>query len=396
MRKRITYRPYLFFAFFLFCVVNIPTFLSEKFRLLTIRSLSFPWESFHHLKEKTHQSTLATTQISWEKDQAKIELDQLKQENQLLQAQISSVREWLFFKDHLEKQKELLAQIRHILKKEETGDQEFFVRRAQELCTRLEMGLQSVPAKVIFREPLSWSSSIWINVGEKTNGLIGKKIVAKHSPVLAGTSIVGIIEEVGEKHSRVRLITDAGLVPSVRAIRGGEQNRFLLEHLNMLLINIESRPDIFPNIEKNQVLTQWLLEIKQKIDEQHAEHYLAKGELYGCSHPLWRSRNQILRGVGFNYDYADEDGPARDLHTGESLDPLNKKRAIPLLQSGDLLVTTGMDGIFPKGFRVGVVTRVFPLAEGASTYEIEARATAGNLDNLNEVVILPPVQEEKL
>ena len=65
--------------------------------------------------------------------------------------------------------------------------------------------------------------------------------------------------------------------------------------------------------------------------------------------------------------------------------------AIPLIQVHDLLVTTGIDGVFPPGLRVAEVKKVFPLSEGAYTYEIEAIPTAGNLNNLQHVFIIPPV-----
>ena len=52
--------------------------------------------------------------------------------------------------------------------------------------------------------------------------------------------------------------------------------------------------------------------------------YLAKGELYGSSKPLWRTQRHQLKGTGFNYDFADGEGPARDLQTGKHAlqDPL--------------------------------------------------------------------------
>jgi cell shape-determining protein MreC len=53
-------------------------------------------------------------------------------------------------------------------------------------------------------------------------------------------------------------------------------------------------------------------------------------------------------------------------------------------------MTTGLDGIFPPGFRVGIVSSVKTLKEGASSYEIEAVSTAGNLDLITHVFVLPP------
>ena len=109
--------------------------------------------------------------------------------------------------------------------------------------------------------------------------------------------------------------------------------------------------------------------------------YLAKGEIFGSSSPLWRSRSPILKGIGFNYDFADEEGPARDLRTGEPYGRKGKKNLSPCLprgHSGD----NGLDGVFPAGYRVAMVSKVHMLKEGASSYEIEAVATAGNLDEI--------------
>ena len=197
------------------------------------------------------------------------------------------------------------------------------------------MDFDLVPAKVIFRSPATWDSALWINVGKATNAQLGREVVLHNSPVVVGKSVVGIIDYVGEKQSRVRLITDSGLTPAVRAVR------------------------------KTGLVT----------------HKLAKGELHGRSRPLWRSHEHLLRGVGFNYDFADEEGPARDLRS-------------PILKVGDLLVTTGLDGVFPPGLQVGNVTKIFPLKEGDYYYELEALPTAGDLDELSYMFVLKPLGYE--
>ena len=190
-------------------------------------------------------------------------------------------------------------------------------------------------ARVVYRCPISWNSSLWINVGEKDNGEEGQKLVAKNSPVLLGTSLVGVVEAVHSSRSRVRLITDPDLTPSVRALRRDEFGNPL---------------------------------------------YLAKGELHGSAKIFWRSRGSTLIGEGFNYDYDDDYGPSKDLRSNPAI-----------LKVGDLLVTTGMDGIFPAGLHVATVAKIQSLREGDYYYEIEAIPTAENIEELSLVHVLPPL-----
>jgi hypothetical protein len=119
--------------------------------------------------------------------------------------------------------------------------------------------------------------------------------------------------------------------------------------------------------------------------------YLAKGELNGALTQSYRSSSQILRGTGFNYDFADEEGPARDLRTGKPIGQSDKSANPPLIKVNDLLLTTGMDGVFPPHLQVAVVSKIIPLKEGDYTYEIEAKPTAGDLNQLSLVFVIPPI-----
>ncbi len=202
-----------------------------------------------------------------------------------------------------------------------------------------------IKAQLLYRSPLEWNSTLWVDVGEKDNERLGKEVIAKNSPVIFGHHLVGIVETVQKNKAKVRLLTDHQLVPAVRAVREGEKERL----------------------------------------------FLAKGELHGSMKSHFRRSGTLLIGEGFNYDYEDDEGPARDLRTGAPLKgPHNKK--VTLIQTGDLLVTTGMDGLFPPGLHVATVQHVAPLKEGDYTYEIRALPTAPHLENLQIVFILPPVE----
>lgn len=195
--------------------------------------------------------------------------------------------------------------------------------------------VQAIPARVIYRSLSTWNSSLWINVGEDDN-------IDKNNPVTLGKAAIGVIDFVEKKKSRVRLITDIELTPSVRAVR-----------------------------EVDGVL-----------------HYLAKGELHGSSTIQARSQAQVLQGVGFNYDFPDDFGPARDLRTGFPFNGEDDVPPISLIQPNDLLITTGMDGIFPPGLHVATVLEISPLKEGDYTYSLTAKPVIDHFDDLTLVFVL--------
>lgn len=78
----------------------------------------------------------------------------------------------------------------------------------------------AIQAKVIFRENISFGSFIWVDRGEADNRHLGVHVIAKKSPVVLGKGVVGLVEEVLEKKSLVRLITDPKLQVAVRVDRG--------------------------------------------------------------------------------------------------------------------------------------------------------------------------------
>lgn len=347
MRKTVKY-PFLGVMLFLLCWINLPKGISDR-----IRSAAASPFGFRSLENHSE------------------EIAHLRLENQNLRAQIDRVYEWVLYDQRIGEQLELLK-----------GGKEFSQKRAAHLAELLGNHLSSIPAQVTYRDPSSWSSSLWINVGEDNNRALGKRVVAKNSPVLADGALVGVVEYVGAKQSRVRLITDSGLSPSVRINRGGLQNRELLHQLNVLNKQIEKRDNLFLSTGEKESFLLQIQKLKKVCGGPWEDGYLAKGEVHGSSAPFWRSRSPVLRGIGFNFDYPDEEGPGRDLR-GE----------VPILKEGDLLVTSGLDGVFPAGLQVGTVAKIDPLKEGSYSYEIEVRPSASNLNDLQTLFILPPVSE---
>lgn len=248
----------------------------------------------------------------------------------------------------------------------------------------------ALPARVIFRPFDAWNSSLWIDVGEANNAAYPKPVIAKNSPVLVGNAIVGVVDYVGKNQSRVRLITDSGLTPAVRTVRGGEQEALIGEHLSFLLDTLQKRQDLLVKIEKPTPFLKELKTIHESLKPDLQSWYLAKGELQGSSGALGRAQSPILKGIGFNYDFPDEEGGARDLRTGTLIDDPNSA-PLPLINVNDVLVTTGMDGVFPRGFKIATVKKISPLKEGDYFYELEAEPIVGSLQDLSQVFVIPPL-----
>lgn len=377
--RRTQIKPYLFLLVFLLFILSFSENFSEGLRGVSVSALSPVWRGIHATKKGREVRGVTG------------KLEELKLENELLKSQIENLKEWVISEGRREDELHRLFWFKE--QQDQEGEKkDFYKRRAQEFAELIEMQMQAIPAKVIFREPISWSSSLWLDVGKRNNRALGAEIVAVDSPVVIGSALVGVVEQVQEAKCRVRLITDSGLTPSVRAVRGGAQERVLAEQLRALKMTLEMQRELQGCTPVEKEMLKLVDQLSTERAALHETAFLAKGELFGSSTPLWRSRGNLLRGVGFNYDFPDAEGPQRNLRTGASLD--GTCSSIPLLQGGDLLVTTGFDGIFPPGLYVARVLEIGRLREGASSYELTAEPLASSLDHLETVFVLPPIEKK--
>jgi rod shape-determining protein MreC len=366
--RRIAYKKYLFLGLALFALLSLPLKTVNRLRGATLAFFTSFWNH-----------SLFNSPIRLQATES--ERCRLETENHLLRLEIGKLR------TIIEQEHELAS----LLKEMKLYGALDRVRRYEELNFLSEMMIQCIPARVIYRDPSIWYSSFWVNAGEETNEKEKMQIIVKNSPVILGRSVVGAIDYVGKKQSRVRLITDLGINPSVRAVRGMPQNAHLLDSVEGLLRSLNSRKDLSLSKEEERALSSILEKMKKMLAAPLENWQLGKGILHGSGSALWRTRVPLLKGSGFNYDFADQEGPARDLLTGKPLDNSSDFPAMPLIKVNDLLVTTGMDGVFPPGLKVAEVTKVYPLREGAYTYDIEALPTVCQWDGLHTVFIIPPL-----
>jgi rod shape-determining protein MreC len=376
-------KAYLFLFVTLLAVMSIPKESTVKLQGATVAVMAPAWSHLLAIKSllfsnETNENTPSPTSLE--------EIEKLRLENTLLHEEI------IYLKEVMQHEIRLLNQINTAIDKENpVSTKALKSRHRLELQKLLQMNLESVPAKVIFRSPDSWNSSFWINVGTHTNESLGNATVAKNSPVLLGSAVIGVIDYVGKHQSRVRLITDSGLTPSIRTVRGNIQNKVFDEKIHNLIQLLKKTPHALDSPEQQQELISHLESASKHLSGEGKTSYLAKGELYGSSKPLWRSQRHELKGIGFNYDFSDGEGPARDLRTGDPIGLDHEGASEPIVEVGDLLVTTGMDGVFPAGLLVAEVSKVHPLKEGDYFYELDAFPVAGNFDDISHVFVIPPV-----
>lgn len=390
-KKRSTY---LLLLAAIFIALSLSDSFTQKARFFAVASVSPSWRGSQVVKEKALHLLSITPSEKLGSESLLRQIEELKRENQALSLQTENIKQWLFDEKRLEAQ---MAKIKAIdISNVQEGWRGYFKRRRDQLAAVLKLELKALPAKVMYREPASWSSFIWLDLGEKQNRALQEVVVAKNSPVLVGNTLVGVVEEVRESQCKVRLITDSNLFPAVRAARGGIQDQFFMEQIEGLVQLFQTRRELFESLEDETYLFELLYKMASRLESSQKTLYLAKGELRGCSQPLWRARGKVLKGIGFNYDFSDEEGGARDLRTGELISEKKGQNAASLLKEGDLLVTSGLDGIFPPGLEVAIVSKVNCLKEGSSSYEIEARALFENFSELKTVTILPPLERNSI
>ena len=388
--ERRSYKAYLVFIALILTLLSLSKSTQQSLRSGALAATAPLWQgafavkrcllhpswmlaAFPSAKDKCHAGDPAAEERYW----------RLSADNVRLQGQVQLLKEQLFQEWTFQVEALQALQLKGFEKSS------FYQRRYEELCRLIESESSALAAKVLFRDPSSWSSSLWINVGQADNEALGRVVVFHNSPVVVGLDVVGVIDYVGKRQSRVRLITDSGLNPAVRACRGLPQEMFLKERLDSLHHWLSLSTELTGSVTGKQEVVSQIARLKQQLTSHRSGGYWAKGELRGTSGPLWRTRGNLLQGVGFNMDFSDQESVALDLRSEEG-------GANQMLQPHDLLLTTGMDGVFPAGLRVAEVVEVDMLREGSYTYGLTARPTVGHLDELTLVFVLPPVgyQEE--
>lgn len=308
-------------------------------------------------------------------EEARVKIEELQLENHLLKEMVSQLKEDQMSDRVFSHQIERLLEMKEISLKETTLAQSF-ARQFKDLAHRINHQMRFIRAKIIFREPGTWGSYCWIDRGYASR----EGVLAINSPVVLGENLVGVIDFVGKNKSRVQLITDSRLPVSVQVTRGAESNLLLLRYLSRLQEGLVHLSQLSIDARQQQQFFDLIDQIKKELSKSVGDRYFAKGELFGSSFSLFRKKKNILRGIGFNCDF----GQTEELKLEEQS-----------IQLGDLLVTTGFDGVFPKGLHVAIVSSIDPVNEGDIATNIAAMTTIPNLGEIQYVEVLPPIKQEE-
>ncbi len=211
--------------------ISRPT--SEKMRGNSIALLTPLWERLLSIKHLIIHPAQPSPFSSYSLEE---EMQRLQIENQLLATELT------FLQRLFDEQIRLSSQFATITSSSPVPLLSSERKKAlQRILAQLNWRLKAIPARVIFRSFDTWNSSLWINVGNHINQTDQGTIIAINSPVVLGQAIVGVVDYVGEHQSRVRLISDSRLIPSVRASRGGEQDLLISEYIEGLLQQLQRK-----------------------------------------------------------------------------------------------------------------------------------------------------------
>lgn len=378
MQKKII-GAYFFIFVILIAMMSLSRHTSEAIRSGSVAAAAPLWEKLLSLKYfVSHPKDPSPFVKVLAPISCKEEKEQLLLENQLLKNEISLIKK---------NQAELVSLVSNMAEyAPHNGGGDHYAllieqqRSFERLLETLYIRLQAVPARVILRSFDTWNQSLWINIGSKINEEIvapGSPLIAINSPVVIGSAIVGVVDFVGAYQSRVRLLTNRKLHPSVCVVRGGEAEGFIGEKIQGVLEQMRTQKIPSLSKEEQMQLTLLLQKLKKNLDPLKKNIYFAKGELAGSLFPSTRNSQGLVRGTGFTQRFLLSEG----------------LRCEPLLQENDILVTTGMDGVFPPGFQTVIINKIIEKKEGDYFYEIEGVPVAYPVEELSLVFVLPPIKK---
>lgn len=233
--------------------------------------------------------------------------------------------------------------------------------------------IETLFGKASLAQVVMWPRSLYSHVV----WIYSKEPAHLQSPVVSGDKLLGHIDFVMKNYARVRLIQDPLSRVSVAVLRKSFPMQQLYEQLKLAQVEFEcikDSPSKVLGLQKIEELKSFLVE-KSLASNSPQDTICSRGLLFGQGGGSF-SKFSRLKGQGFN-----------DLYLPS---PSHCQGSKPLVEVGDELITSGLDGRFPFGLRVAKVASLQLQDEAGTLYDLEAE-TLITPPELNYVWILPPL-----
>lgn len=282
-----------------------------------------------------------------------------------LQEKISSLEEHTYADS-----KEREQYLRH-------SNRKYGMRRNHEFDEKLACYTRSIEAPIIRKSLTEYAAFIFIGKGRFDDP--HSNTLKVDSPVVYGNTLIGVVEEIEDRISKVRLLTDARMVVPSRAIRGGRS----LSH-----VQAKAR-GLYSLLDEDSPLGEEILAFLRRDGCDETVH--AKGCIQGGGLPFLGRRVPYLQATNFSGFYRDEDSSSRDIYGKEYT--LKKTPSLAILAKGDIIVTTGEEGVFPPGLAIGIVSSC-PTTKDGVTLDAHV-APLISLQEISGVTIISPYRERR-
>jgi hypothetical protein len=285
-------------------------------------------------------------------------------------------------KDQKQKQLEFHAWSTHQLQSyEESEQRHFFLLEKSGFYHSLQAFLEKSQAGWIIYRPVSRGGDVvWIRTLEP---------VQKGAAVIIGDCAVGFVDIASGLCARVRLVTDVHSRVSVEVRKQEAKESQMVAYASRFRLAsdvaywkllaehglFQGLPNHLNLIELLNLLEKELTlqgETQKKSDQVQGLQGLLKG---GTG--TWRSQKRGLIAEGFYQEV--------------ELAPKTQTQKTPSIEIGDLLVTSGLDGRYPPGLRVGYVTAVQAKDAADTLFEVEASVALADFSKEKWVWVLPAI-----
>jgi len=214
--------------------------------------------------------------------------------------------------------------------------------------------------RVLAREAGYWDRFLWIDAGRETHP--DHSVLQRQSPVVCGDVVVGLIDYVGRRQSLVRLLSDPQCCPAIQVHAEAPSGLWIAAQRLQSLLRRSKDLD---------------LGVQRSLEKSLGQIPCHQGNLSN-----WKG---MLK--GFSKEGTGGPELVGDFFSTQMLegDPGSIEPSI-----GQLLVTSGLDGIFPPGLKVGYLQTLKDPDGVRPLREFTAIPALDSFENLFWLTVLSP------